>query len=600
MNVREVFTMAAAQFLHSAGDVIPSLVLKDNSIQLPDIEIFDSLPYHADYGATHVAAAYCGFKCPPAAHHGVWKHGWHPKYSQFHPSMVIGNMPSSRSHHYWVARVDEEVYLRSQGYKNVKAIGLPIIYLPVSQTVRRTKSLLVMPAHSADYTTLNSNFQEYADAIASIRSSFSDVLVCVHPSCWRNGYWVDAFRKRGFTVIKGAFIEDRNALDRMSRLFLSFEYVTTNILGSHVAYAAYFGAKVSIFGSYVEYTNQDLVNDPFIREKPYLLELVIRASSEQFVRQHYPELFCHPLDATQRVEWGHFEVGSDNKVTPEEMRYLFRWTVSSRVTDKLRRKLRSGAPKRVEHWAKLIVRPEYRRIERELQQLRQMPRYTPGYTNILGRRFEFRDSVSFIEQYRELFEQDIFRFQPTQESPVIVDTTANVGLSVVYFKRLYPQSRIIGFEPDPDIYRALANNCRTFNFEDVQLFPQAVGTCCTVLKLDREGLRPGDCDEDIEVTALRLRDFLSSKVDLLKLEIKGCKIDVLLDCDEALQNVNNVFVLYRSSPREPQAVDVVTRVLKDAGFRLHISGDPKSPRPFLWRNVGWGTDMTLKIFGFRQ
>ena len=119
------------------------------------------------------------------------------------------------------------------------------------------------------------------------------------------------------------------------------------------------------------------------------------------------------------------------------------------------------------------------------------------------------------------------------------------------------------------------------------------------MKLDREDLTSGDCDENIEVPALRLKDFLSSKLDLLKLEINGCKTDVLLDCDEALQNVNNVFVLYRSSPREPQAVDLVTRILKDAGFRLHIYGEQKSPRPFLWRRVGSGTDMTLKIFAFR-
>jgi FkbM family methyltransferase len=579
-----------------SSDGMPSPMLKHNTIQLPDVEILGPLPYPVIYGATHVAAAYCGFRSPPGSHRGVWKHGWTPKHYQFHPSMLIGHLSDSTSDYYWVARVDEEIYLRSHGYKNARAIGLPIIYVPAREVARRPGSLLVMPVHSADYTTGNWKFDEYANEIDGIRSGFSEVFVCVHPSCWRNGYWVDAFKQRGFTVIKGAFIEDRNALERMSRLFLTFEYVTTNGLGSHIAYAAYFGAKVSIFGPYAEYTAQDSVNDPFFREKPYLLEPSIRANSEPVMRQHYRELFCHPLDATQRLEWGQSEVGSNNKVKPGEMRYLFGWTVSGRVAYKFR----TGVPQGVKHWAKLLLRTEYRRIERELQRLSKMPPYTPGYTNILGRRFEFRDSVSFIEQYRELFEQEIYRFLPSQQSPVIVDTTPNVGLSVVYFKRLYSQSRIIGFEPNPDIHRALANNCRTFNLQDVELFPQAVGTCSKVLKLDREGLTPGDCDEDIEVPALRLKDFLTSKVDLLKLEIKGCKTDVLRDCDEELSNVNNVFVLYRSSSREPQAVDVVTRILKDAGFRLHIYGAPQSPRPFLWRKVGWGTDMTLKIFGFRQ
>ena len=588
--------MSATQFSRSDDDRIPSSIVNEISIQLPKVEIFESLSYPIKYGATHVAAAYCGFKSPPRAHRGDWQHGWSPKHFQFDPSMLVGHPTLNPSHHYWLARGDEEIYFRSQGYKNVKAIGLPILYLASNKLVRRPKSLLVMPAHSLDYTTLKSGFKEYVETIASIRSKFSEVVICVHPACWRNGYWVDAFKKRGFKVIKGAFIEDRNALDRMSRLFSTFEYVTTNGLGSHIAYAAYFGAKVSIFGCYLEYRSQDFINDPLYREKPYLLDPTIRANSEQVMREHYPELFCHPMQAKQRLEWGHLQLGSDNKVTPDEMRYLFGWTMPSRVAYKLR----DGTPKRVKHWAKLLIRPEYRRIEKELQRLSKMPRFTLGYTNVLGKRFEFRDAVSFVQQYHEIFEQQIFRFPAADECPLIIDTTVNAGLSAVYFKRLYSDSRIIGFEPDPDTYKVLTKNCQTFNLLDVEVFSKAIGASSTVVKLQRGGSTPDECDEDFDVPALRLKEFLYAKVDLLKLEIKGSKTEVLRDCDSVLQNVNNVVVFYRSSPREPQAIDVVTRILKDAGFRLHIYGEPKSRHPFLWRKVGWGTDMELKIFAFRE
>jgi FkbM family methyltransferase len=509
--------------------------------------------------------------------------------------MLFGHLPDI-SAHCWVARVDEEAYLRSQGYNNVKAIGLPIIYTASCKVVRRPKSLLVMPAHSLDYTTLNSRFEEYAETIASIESQFSEVLICVHPSCWRNGYWVSAFRNRGLKVIKGAFLEDRNALDRMSKLFSVFEYVTTNGCGSHIAYAAYFGAKVSIYGSYVEYSAQEFTIDPLYRENPYLLKPTIRANAEEVMRQHYGELFCHPMEAKQRLEWGQSEVGSANKITPEEMRCLFGWTVVGRCAHKVR----SGMAQPVKHWAKLLLRPEYRRIEKELEHIRQIPRYTPGYTDILGREFEFRDSVSFIEQYRQIFEKQIYRFQAAQDSPLIVDTTANVGLSIIYFKKLYPKSRILAFEPDPDTYRALENNCHTFNLRDVELIPQEIWTRATVLSIKPERLWVRDGEGVIEVPAVRLKHFLYSKVDLLKLEIKGSKMDVLIDCAQILDNVENLFVLYRSSVREPQTLDVVARILKDVGFRLYIYGDDNSPWPFLWRQVGWGTDMTLKIFAVRQ
>jgi FkbM family methyltransferase len=522
-------------------------------------------------------------------------HGWSPKHFQFHPFMLFGALSGTKSSHFWVARVDEEAYLHSQGYKNVKAIGLPVAYITSAELVRRPRSLLVMPTHSLDCTTLNSEFERYAEIIRSIQSHFVEVLVCVHPSCWRNGYWVSAFRKRGVRVIKGAFLEDRNALDRMSRLFSSFEYVTTNGLGSHIAYAAYFGAKVSIFGPYVEYSAQEFANDPFYRENPRLLEPAIRASSEEVVRQHYSELFCHPLEARQRIEWGQLQVGSANKVTAEEMRYLFGWTVFGRCAYNVR----NGMSQPVKHWAKLLLRPEYRRIEKELECIRRIPRYTPSYTNLLGRQFEFQDSVSFLEQYQQIFEKQMYRFQASQDSPLIVDTTADVGLSVVYFKKLYAKSRIVAFEPDPDVYSALEKNCSAFGLQDVQLFPRAIWTRDTVLSINPERLSVRDDDGVIEVTAVRLKDFLHSKVDLLKLEIKGSETDVLIDCVQLLRNVENLFILYSSLAKEPQAIDIVMRILKDAGFRLYICGDHNSAWPFLWRHVGWGTDMTLQIFAFR-
>ncbi len=42
-------------------------------------------------------------------------------------------------------------------------------------------------------------------------------------------------------------------LRRLRRLFGRFEFVTTNGFGSHIAYAAAAGAKVSVFGPYAEF-----------------------------------------------------------------------------------------------------------------------------------------------------------------------------------------------------------------------------------------------------------------------------------------------------------------------------------------------------------
>src|SRR5437867_2776086 len=93
---------------------------KANSLEwlvLPPVErtaLYDA------YGATAVAAEYCGFKEVPRFTRGHWTHGWVPSHWRLvHPDMVMGETTSPHAT-YWVARKDEEEYLRHHGYAHVE------------------------------------------------------------------------------------------------------------------------------------------------------------------------------------------------------------------------------------------------------------------------------------------------------------------------------------------------------------------------------------------------------------------------------------------------------------------------------------------------
>ena len=361
---------------------------------LPDVE---ELPIGPDgwprfgssgnYGAADVAAAYCGFKNVPDHLRGYWQHGWTASYRMpIPPDLILGTWPK-QDEYYWVARKDEEQHLRSAGLQHVAAIGMPLIYLPPRPILRRQNSLLVMPAHNLDYVTCSWKFDEYAEAIAAIRHEFSDVVVCISPPCWKHGYWVDAFRKHGFHLIKGAKHSDRNALERVRYLLSTFEYMVTNCFGSHLAYAYYCGAKPSVYGPYATRHAEDFANDPVIRRNPRLLPVTLKSFSEEELRRHRPQLFCHPRDARADDEWGRAELGEPNKVSPRAMRDLFKWSVRARVA----RKLQSKTPNRVKHWAQMLTQPKYREQRREMQQVQRlwtMPRYQRTTLTLLGRPFE--------------------------------------------------------------------------------------------------------------------------------------------------------------------------------------------------------------------
>lgn len=184
-------------------------------------------------------------------------------------------------------------------------------------------------------------------------------------------------------------------------------------------------------------------------------------------------------------------------------------------------------------------------------------------------------------------------------------TGANIGLSVLYFKDLYPNSTIVAFEPDEEVFSVLQRNIERSGYQDVELFRRALWSAETSLSFMNEGAdggriaRGGDARGKIVQTA-RLRDYLDRRVDLLKIDIEGAETEVLKDCVDVLGNVDNLFVEYHSFVDGPQTLHEITDILAKAGFRLHIHPPVTSPQPFIRRNVHLGMDMQLNIFAFRK
>jgi FkbM family methyltransferase len=263
-------------------------------------------------------------------------------------------------------------------------------------------------------------------------------------------------------------------------------------------------------------------------------------------------------------------------------------------------------PQRSRHWCKLLIYPDYRHKQRELARLAALPRYTAATTEITGTKIEIVDAASFISMYKDIYEQEIYRFQAGTDRPFIIDGGANIGLSVLYFKELYPEAQVIAFEPDDQIYAVLERNIQSGDHDRVELVRRALWSSETSLTFMSEGAdggrvaRPQDTNNKV-VRTVRLRDYLDDrKVDLLKLDIEGAETEVLLDCADRLGNVERLFVEYHSFAREPQTLHTLTSVLAGAGFRLHIHPHITSPRPFLSRASYEEMDLLLNVFAFRD
>ena len=164
----------------------------------------------------------------------------------------------------------------------------------------------------------------------------------------------------------------------------------------------------------------------------------------------------------------------------------------------------------------------------EIQRISNIERFQEGKTNLLAQDFHFIDSESFINQYLEIFENQCLFFETNNQKPKIIDCGANIGVSILYFKRLYPDSQIIGFEPDPKIFKILQENLRFCNNDQVS-YKKAVWNEETSINFLPDEADGGKITEEGQLTVqtVRLSDYLSENIDFLKMDIEGAEHDVL-------------------------------------------------------------------------
>ncbi len=286
------------------------------------------------YGAYDLLLKHIGERRLPYQYRRLinWQHGWIPDF--FHhgsdePFDILQNFTWSNPDYFnLVPRKVQENRLRELGRPNSLAIGLPIVYFPRKKRARSNGALLVMPGHSLDYISQQTMEDDYISYINGIRDQFSRVTVCIHPSCLRNGYWINSFRKHGYRIITGVEINDSRAFEKLQDYFSEHEFCTTNKWGSHLIYTALFGCKVSIMGPEPIFSFRDLERSSHWRDNAdkRALNKSYELTFNSVFRIHYPGFFVeHPKAAVRNEELARYECGDDNRINRAQYREIVEW-----------------------------------------------------------------------------------------------------------------------------------------------------------------------------------------------------------------------------------------------------------------------------------
>ena len=165
---------------------------------------------------------------------------------------------------------------------------------------------------------------------------------------------------------------------------------------------------------------------------------------------------------------------------------------------------------------------------------------------------------------------------------IVADVGANQGLYTLLLARVATGGHIYAFEPDPDLFRCLENNVRTNHLQNVSTIQAAASNHSGTLAFTTNRLNRGDNRVDAkafremstqQVQAVTLDEIIShQRLDLLKIDVQGFEIEVLLGAQKTLQANPAITIVFEFWPyglrQAGHRPNELWDLLQEAGFSI--------------------------------
>ena len=221
----------------------------------------------------------------------------------------------------------------------------------------------------------------------------------------------------------------------------------------------------------------------------------------------------------------------------------------------------------------------------------------------------YKRPYELLHTYRELFCKEIYQFESDNDSPIIIDCGANIGLSVLYFKTIFPKAKVWAYEPDVTNFELLTKNIQSNELKDVIAESAAVWITDGSINFSSNGSEASRIDENLTtssfnaVPCIRLKKLLSSfeKIDFLKMDIEGGEYKVIKDCADELYRVTHFFLEYHGKTTDTSHLTELLEIVDKQGFQAYIRNAADAlVHPFIEKQTNTQFDVQLNIFCYKK
>lgn len=220
---------------------------------------------------------------------------------------------------------------------------------------------------------------------------------------------------------------------------------------------------------------------------------------------------------------------------------------------------------------------------------------------INGYTMSFYNYASFRVLFGEVFLDNDYHFESNKSEPLIIDCGANIGMSILYFKMLYPNCHIVAFEPSPHAFKLLKENVERNNFQNVTLYNSALSSeegNMTFYFSDDKGTLSSSLDpvrggeNNVDVKVEKLSSYIKGKeYDLVKMDVEGAEWGIVEDliASKTITNSDNYLLEYhhRINGKHSSFSKFLT-YFEEANFGFHAKAQIDNENDF--------QDIFLRIF----
>jgi FkbM family methyltransferase len=225
--------------------------------------------------------------------------------------------------------------------------------------------------------------------------------------------------------------------------------------------------------------------------------------------------------------------------------------------------------------------------------------------DVFGLDIQYINGPDFLHSLMELFVDEIYKSDmPT--NAYIIDCGANIGLSTIYFHKCLPDAEIVSFEPDDANYSLLSANVAQLKSNKIKILKEAVWIHDDFISFENTGGLGSKIGEEngsntVKIKATSLKNFITKKVDLLKVDIEGAEYEVIKDIKDKLHLVDRFFIEYHGSFSNQNELLEILNIVHTSGFAFYIKEALDIfPHPFSRGKNPNPYEIQLNIFCFKK